>query len=110
MGALASPNAQFLNGQLDEVAVHDRALSATEIAAIYSETSPIVVSNVGKVTSPVTVSSGATLSGNGRTGGITNSGTIAPGNLIGGIKMRNLQQEHFKSRLADLPTSTRMMS
>lgn len=60
----------FFDGQLDEVAVYDRVLSAAEIQALAA---PVVnVQLVGRLTSNATVN-----------GDVANAGTVAPGNSPG---------------------------
>ena len=86
-GSTAASNSSFFNGQLDEVRLYSRALSATEIATLYK-------SGVGKLRAPNNLNLAAywsmnegvstqagDFSGNGNTGTLANGPTWTAGKL-----------------------------
>ncbi len=86
-------SAEFMNGAIDEVCIYGRALSAVEVAQLYSGT-PLVnftpASGTGSGT--VVVNRGGTLTGTGTVGGavtVSAGGVLAPGNPFGGLTISN---------------------
>ena len=96
IGALTGVNGggnekNYFNGRIDEAAIFDRALSASEIANIASATSSTVTGSTlfvpdSKVIGAVNLSSSGTLNGIGTVvGNVSNAGIVAPGNSPGVI-------------------------